>query len=120
MKKSDFLAMVQHELDTIKTNATAEEIDKLDFNEFDHCSSRRCIYGQMTGKCDSKRAEELYPKSFSNIGVGGSWDYKPFKTQNLEHGISFTPLEKYLYMLKAPQHKKIIQYLKGEIFTIKL
>jgi len=117
MKKLQFLAMVQHELYTIKTKATAEEIDNLDFNEFSHSSSYDCIYGQMTGKCDSPRAKELYQKMFDDVCFS---DYLTFRKHNMEPGENFTPLEKYLYMVKDPQHKKIIQYLKNEISTIKL
>lgn len=120
MKKSEFLALVQEELDTIKVNATKGEIKRLNFGGFIHHSSLSCIYGQMTGRCCSDRAKEIFPKKYDTIGGGYCDTYRPFKTQNLEHGTSFTPLEKYLYMVKAPQHKKLIQYLKGEINTIKL
>ena len=119
MKKSEFLAMVQHELDTIKAKATAEEIGNLNLKEFNHSSTTECIYGLMTGRCGSPRAIDLYTKSFLRIG-GNDWKYKPFSTQDMTEGDEYTPLEKYLYMVKAPQHKKIIQYLKNEIQTIKL
>lgn len=120
MKKSEFLALVQEELDTIKVNATKEEIENLDFNRFHHNNTVLCIYGQMTGKCNSVRAIEIFPKKFNELGGYFSALYKPFKSQNLKCGTNYTPLEKYLYMVKAPQHKKLIQYLKGEINTIKL
>lgn len=120
MKKSEFLALVQEELDTIKVNATKKEINRLNFSGFIHHSSYSCIYGQMTGKCNSVRAKEIFPKKYDAIGGGYCDGYRPFKTQDYDHGFSFTPLEKYLYMVKAPQHKKLIQYLKGERKTIKL
>ena len=122
MKESEFLAMVQEELDTIKVNATKKEIKNLDFNGFLHHSSTDCIYGQMTGKCDSRRAKEIFPKKYDGIDGGyGYYDgYRPFRTQDYVHGTNFTQLEKYLYMVKKPQHKNLIQYLKGERKTIKL
>lgn len=120
MKKSEFLCMVQHELNTIKEKATKEEIEKLNFYAFNHDSSSSCIYGQMTGYCRSIRANELYPKNFDSIGIKLDNKYVPFTKQAFVDGAWFTPLEKYLFMVKEPQHKKLIQYLKGEIETIKL
>jgi hypothetical protein len=117
MKKSEFLVLVQEELDTIKRKATKEEIKNLNFKYFSHSMASCCVYGQMTGSCDSERANELYPKMFCK-GISGY--YQPFSSQNNSKGTWFTPLEKYLYMVKPPQHEKLIQYLKGEIEIIKL
>jgi hypothetical protein len=74
----------------------------------------------MTGHCNSVRAHEIFPKKYDGIGGGYCDEYRPFRTQDLEHGNNFTPLEKYLYMVEASQHEKLIKYLKGEINTIKL
>jgi hypothetical protein len=118
MKKSEFLAMVQEELDTIKTKATKEEIGKLELSKFSHRSRYECIYGLMTGICKSDRAKEIFGKTFDNIP---KWiDYQPFSKQSLKKGNNFTPLEKYLYMVDEYQHIKIIQYLKNIIETISL
>lgn len=121
MKKAEFLQMVKNELDTIKAKATKEEIGRLDFSKFEHYSGYDCIYGQMTGLCNSKRAKELMPKVFNDIV---SWDnyerYVSFSKQLMKKGNNYTALEKYLYMVKAPMHEKIIKYLKGEISEITL
>lgn len=119
MKKAEFLLEVKAELDNIKVNATKEEIGKLDMNTFIHTDYDACIYGQMTGYCSSNRAKEIYPKLYLEIGVGYS-DYRPFTRQNMHIGSDFTPLEKYLYMVKKPMHKTIIAYLKGDIQEIVL
>jgi len=63
MKKSEFLKDVKHEIDMLKKHATKEELSKLDFYKFNYKSGFQCIYGQMTGTCESKRAEELMGKS---------------------------------------------------------
>lgn len=117
MKKAEFLSLVQKELDTIKTNATQEEIDSLNLKEFNHTLPDLCIYGQMTGNCDSDRAKELYPKTFDYVADN---EYTPFSKQTFKKGNEYTPLEKYLYMVHEPKHKEIIMYLKGQINTIKL
>jgi hypothetical protein len=118
MKKVDFLALVQNELDTIKAKATKEEIGKLELSKFAHTSAYDCVYGLMTGNCNSDRAKEIFGKTFYSIP---KWiDYEPFSKQSFKKGNGFTPLEKYLYMVNSLKHKEIIQYLKNEIKTISL
>lgn len=122
MKKSEFLLEVKQELDNIKKLATKEEIDNLDTRTFKHTNSYLCIYGQMTGNCQSTRARDLYKKSYINVGYDSiDLTYIPFKNQDLtltKVNGNFTPLEKYLYMVKESMHKKIIAYLKGDIEEI--
>lgn len=121
MKKSEFLLEVKAELDNIKSKATQEEISKLDFNGFDHKYNDTCIYGQMTGWCNSDRAKELSPKVYKTITKTVIEGYLPFSKQNMSTNEKrYTALEKYLYMVKRPMHEKIISYLKGEIDTIEL
>ena len=123
MKKSEFLKEVQIELDTIKQKATKKEISKLNFDNFRHYSRGYCIYGQMTGDCNSNRAKELYKKNYCSIPISS---YTPFKLHCFVLGDIYTPLEKYLYMVatedgnKSYKHKEIISYLKGEINKIEL
>ena len=118
MKKSEFLLEVKAELDNLKAKATKEEISMLNLEKFHHNSSSNCIYGQMTGDCDSARAIMLSPKVYSDIGSGYIFSKQNFK--KTEKFNCYTALEKYLFMVKKPTHKKIISYLKGEIDTIKL
>lgn len=124
MKKAEFLQEVQAELDTIKTRATKKEIARLNFDNFNHESIRGCIYGQMTGGCNSERALQLQGKKYDEIKMDGELFSKEepisFSKQDFKKGDYFTSLEKYLYMVEAPQHDKVIQYLKGEVSTIKL
>ncbi len=63
MKKSEFLKDVLHEINMLKTNATKTELERLDFDDFSPSRRDGCIYGQMTGNCNSKRAKELMDKS---------------------------------------------------------
>lgn len=123
MKKKDFLVEVMSEIENIKAKATPHEISRLNITDFSHASPTKCIYGQMTGECTSKRAKELTPKVYDIIGGEIFETYTPFTKQVMtirDGWASFTPLEKYLYMVKRPMHRRIVAYLKGEIDTLKL
>lgn len=123
MEKSKFLQEVREELENIKKNATPNEIARLNLETFDHSSHTLCIYGQMTGSCDTSRARELQPKSYDRIQVEGQFvspEYNPFKSQSYAKGSDFTALEKYLFMVKTKTQANIIQYLKGDIDKITL
>lgn len=121
MKKSEFLLEVKAELDNIKSKATQEEISRLDFKDFNHTFSDKCIYGQMTGWCSNDRAIELSPKVYKSISKKIINRYLPFSQQSMSTKYqSYTALEKYLFMVKISMHEKIISYLKGEIDTIEL
>ena len=58
-KIKDFKADVFHEINMLKTHATKDELAKLNFDTFDYNHVQKCIYGQMTGDCQSKRAKKL-------------------------------------------------------------
>ncbi len=107
MELKTFVKKVQKELDDIKARATPEEIARLNFAYFNSKHTERCIYGQMTGDCDSDRAKEIRKKS-----IGDS--------DTLEKGSYYTPLEVYLFRVEADKHQEIIDYLKGIITTIDL
>lgn len=57
--KKQFLEDVKKEAVALKENATAEELERLDFNTLDPEDYTECIYGQMTGSCLEERACEL-------------------------------------------------------------
>ena len=130
MKKSKFLKEVMTEINHLRNNATPEEKDRLDFESFIQTSSRQCIYGQMTGHCNSIRAKELYPKTYYYIkNKAGEYHpngYLPFSKHEFKDGDRVTPLEKYLYMCanrdgtKSKTHRHIIDYIKGNRKTLKL
>ena len=123
MKKVDFLNQVMRELKHIKQNATQEEIGNLNLNSFDPRSKYDCIYGQMTGKCNSFRAKQLTPKTYCvDIPSIGDTFIKSKRhgllvTKN--KGGYYTPLEMYIPM-KNSKKEQIIQYLKGEKATLTL
>lgn len=67
MVKKDFLNDVKHEIDMLKKHATKKELNELNFKTFNPRYPDSCIYGQMTGGCDSGRARVLMNKSCLRI-----------------------------------------------------
>lgn len=113
-ERKEFLKEVKTEIRNIRKNATDEEKGKLDFYSFVCDSSCDCIYGQMTGNCNSKRANILTPKSYKFL------TRQPSVVPFLDKGKDYTALEKYLLIVKPVTHRKIIDYIKGEITTLKI
>lgn len=119
--KNQFIIQVMNELNVIKTNATQEEISRLDPSTFNAGVGNLCIYGQMTGSCSSRRAKEIFPKVYAGIrGVESSSNPYTFKNQNYQEGNNYTSLEKYLIMTSHSKCLEIIEYLKGNITEIRL
>ena len=54
--KKELLDAVKIEANNLRTLATQEEKNKLDFYNLDGVNYYKCIYGQMTGHCSSERA----------------------------------------------------------------
>lgn len=103
--------LAYEELKNLKEKATPEEIDKLDIELLDVERARECIYGLMTGRCDSERAKELTPKTFPIISTLEEVELynHPFCSDD-EY---LTPLEIYLFLTDRTEHESIIKYLKS-------
>lgn len=127
--------LVKKEAKALLTHATKEERESLDFNNLDPDHKSRCIYGQMTGRCTSKRASQLIRKSCEKVyrfGEAGPIDEdavlsgKPRKNRNdnlhswlpepLEY---FSPIEVYI-LNPGAKNKELIEYLRGERKTLDL
>ena len=111
----EFIQEVMNEINHIKVIATAEEIAKLDFSTFTAYSGDLCIYGQMTGMCDSNRAKELTIKTYDDEPKEEECGFLIINT-----GFYFTTLEVYLFKSKPETNEQIIQYLKNETNTLTL
>lgn len=121
MEKSKFFEEVKEELFNLRSNATKREIKNLNFSEFEFDDPSACIYGQMTGHCDSARAIELQPKKYLWIGDGDTDGKKcSYNQQTFAEGKEFTALEKYLFMCTQKQHRTIFQFLRGKIDDIEI
>lgn len=116
------------EVKRIKKHATKKQINLLNEYFFNPKSVNECIYGQMTGHCESIAAKKLIAKccdkvidtrNVSDILKGGKLNGKPDKNvpanSRILHYIS--PVESYIVRRKRAG-KKIIKFLKGETKTL--
>lgn len=139
--KEQFLQDVRTEVEALKANATKEEIAKLDIEHFHPDSKQDCIYGQMTGSCESHRAKELMDSAcvrvtnstffmgtftFDNLAThingeytGQTWEGESNDERYLRKFSYISMLEMYIF-LKGASPKNIIDYLKGEVETLEL
>lgn len=109
--KKQFLEDVAAEATALKEHATAEELAKLDFSNLSANDVARCVYGQMTGYCDSERASILImqcaPKLYNALYDGQTHPIKDFET------FYWSPIEKYILGDDA-KNANLIAFLKGE------
>jgi hypothetical protein len=128
MKKVDtkLAKLVVKEATKLRKEATESELGNLSIHLslLNPDSRSRCIYGQMTGDCFSKRANKLIVKcaervySIDKDGSGSLFDNaklngKPKKTKK-RIGKYFSPIEMYIYLSNSKKGKKaLLQYIKG-------
>lgn len=139
--KEQFLQDVRTEVEVLKNNATQEEVANLNFETFRPKDANACIYGQMTGRCDTDRAKELMDKAcvrvttedadaFTNKNfdevteyINGKYDGQTWKEDHSwgsnRRYTYLSMIEAYILMLGA-KPKNIIDYLKGEVETLEL
>ena len=133
---------VLQEAKNIKQHATPEEISRLDFETLDPTKLKSCIYGQMTGNCDSYRGIELIEKcairfvrdsSISYIRIEGFeriqehisgatvhdlYNKRPsrFDRGDVSH---YSTIESYIFLPYA-NNAGLIAFIKGEAETVEL
>lgn len=124
MNKQQFHNLVTKEADHIKSFATKEEINKLDFKRLDPVCVLTCIYGQMTGSCGNERAREITPKTLPFISnarllpeTTDEWLLRIEKEYHSHQ--AFTPIEAYI-VLTDSNNKGLIDYIKGKTNTLNL
>jgi len=115
--------LVRDEAAKLKANATGEELNRLNLDTFWAMHSERCIYGQMTGFCRSKRAIKLLSQcavSFSGCVDEDTWattppvnGFVPVKPYHVYEIAAFSPIEVYIAQPQA-KNENLIAYLKGE------
>lgn len=134
----DLKADVKKEAEALRVHATKEEREKLDFSNLDPASRIGCIYGGMTGDCDSFRAIQLISKcacryiadnSFSEIRHEGferiaeNVNGKIVEDLiNQRHGADvahYSAIEAYILLPEA-KNANLIAYLRGETENLEL
>lgn len=130
MKRFKYPALVKTEAKNLRKFATKEELDKLIQEDFNPRHSDNCIYGLLTGNCDSPRAIELIKscaprvyKSGNYVQIGDNdWvlsnklNGSPKKISRVEF---WSPIECFIYPNKQKEAAiRLLKYLKGEIKTL--
>ena len=146
MNKEEFLKEVRKEVKLLKKHATAEQLLKLNAKIFNPAQSDTCVYGQITGNCQSieaKRlmdlcckkifvlaegAENLVDRKFSDVKAllgekykGQTWDEsiiegEPLILRSYEY---MTVLEGYT-CLKRANIEGLIDFLKSKTTELEL
>ena len=143
MKKQEFLNDVEHEVRMLKKHGTKEELSRMNLVCFNPLSSKQCVYGQMTGSCESERAEQLmnascittFKEEAMNISgqnfnefknringknKGQGWNdngmYGDYEVRDYSH---ISVLEGYIQM-KGAKIEMIIDFLSGASNNLKL
>lgn len=126
----ELIPLVKEEAEKIKQHATPEELAKLDPEEIEGRSPTKCIYGQMTGDCNSKRAIELIhlccQKAYID-GIGDEHNNRDYLNGHPSHIVAETPFRRRDNTYLSPVERMlfgdtgddtagtiIAQYLKGE------
>ncbi len=127
------LKAVIKEIENLKEYTTKEEKGILNFKVLKPLSPELCIYGQMTGDCDSKRAVVLLKQCAVKWVAYQLLEntFKPAKSRkgqktmptalNISWGgrNSFSALEHFI--VNFPEHNKnILGYIKGTSKNLKL
>lgn len=63
----------------LRKHATEEEKNKLDLGVLDGDNAKTCIYGLLTGHCDSSRAVELLELCAKHYTVGFTYVREPYR-----------------------------------------
>ena len=125
-RKQIMFKLVKEEADNLKNNLTLIERLKLSLTLLDPCSSTQCIYGQLTGDCDSDRAIELI-KTCCSRAYGFLFDITMKDSpvigspKKLSRGNFWSPIEVFIVQDENQDNgnnEQLVKYLKGEINTL--
>ena len=125
--------LVKQEAKNLKKLAFKTELKKLNFERLNSKSPRKCIYGQMSGNCYSKRAGTLIQKCALRVYKTGLL-YEPFREAKLNgspeeyavristESIKFhSPIEVFIAQNNENQeenNKRLIRFLKDKTKTL--
>jgi hypothetical protein len=118
MTNQTILKHVRAEIENIKLFATKTQIKKLNFDTLNPEHTEKCIYGQMTGDCESPKAHNLIDKCCTKLTVDIDRFVKSTRPVR-EFDVNFSFLEAFIYNY-TDNNKNIIDYLKGATDKLKL
>lgn len=125
MRKDILKKRVKEEAKKLRKLATKEELRKLSFDDLNPSVSEECIYGQMTGHCNSKRSLLLIGSCCNRVydwrikggfKLNGSLDTK--KRESLVW--QYSAIETFILQSenKKENNRILIDYLRGERKTL--
>ena len=105
------------EIENIKKFATSKQKERLVFRTLNPLDTRRCIYGQMTnGNCEKPLSLALINKCCTRtVDV----DQGDFLKEDRDYWGKASALESFI-IAHSKNNKHILQYIKGEVSTLKL
>jgi hypothetical protein len=109
---------VQKEAEALRVHATKEERERLDIETLDPANTKLCVYGLLTGDCDSPRASRLI-KECAPIYITGESDEDGMETVAEFKSYHYSPIEYYIALPEA-NNANLISYLRGETETLEL
>lgn len=109
---------VRKEAEALRVHATKEERERLGIEQLDPSDVRLCIYGLMTGECDSARATKLIKKC-ARVLIDGACDLDDIKLAAEFKNYHWSPIEFYITYPEA-KNANLIAYLRGETETLDL
>lgn len=129
-KKEELFPLVMEEAILLRNSITDEERAKLDYGTLDPQSHRGCIYGQITGYCNSPRAIKLIEKCCTKVYEAGKneddmigsakLNGSPKKKKRVE-GLwkmrYYSPIEIFIDKYRG-NNKKLVDFLKKKTSTL--
>lgn len=117
--------LVTQEAILLRHNATQAERDHLNFNEVNPWFSDECIYGQMTGSCQNKRAAELlescaYPYSVTIARYSEPLGHETFAVRPERIGIPVFSAIEYYIVQRGAKLGELIDFLKCKTDKLEL
>lgn len=114
--------LVIKEINNLIIHATKTERRRLNYKYFNPNHTTKCIYGQMTGSCDSERAKQLLNKCAvpvstdidkNIISIDKRYN-KNFDKKGSYRSDVFSPIEVYVFRnrFNAEINDKIIKFIK--------
>ena len=135
MNLQELIPLVLIEATNLKKFATEEELNKLSFKDLNPSRGDDCVYGQMTGQCYGKRANQLivkcankvYTSVDNTLSEANTLNGKPFKISNGECRKDYyhSPIEQFIYLHEnrytnnGYNNKVLIDFIKGKRKTLK-
>lgn len=124
-RKQVMQKLVIEEATNLRNLISEEESENLDFRKLKTTNRHFCIYGQLTGDCDSRRAIYLMKKCASRVYKSNGWFLADSKVNGSPEKLSrdsfWSPIEVFIVQErnKSGNNEALIKFLKKETDELK-